>query len=106
MGVEAVLAAGVVLALIALLMFTRLPVDPVFVAALTIPLVSGVLSPAQALAGFAKDGLATVAVHYVVVAGLRDTGAPQWLAGRILGQTGSDGAAQLESGRPVSGYAA
>ncbi|MDQ2070139.1 SLC13 family permease [Natronospira bacteriovora] len=106
MGVEAVLTAGVVLGLMGLLMFTRLPVDAVFVGALTLLLVAGVISADQALSGFSNEGLATVAVLYVVVAGLRDTGATQWLAARLLGRPRGEAGAQARVTLPVAGFSA
>lgn len=106
MGLDAMVTVGVVVGLMGLLVFSRLPVDAVFVGALTLLLVSGVLSPGQALAGFSNEGLATVAVLYVVVAGLRDTGATQWLAARLLGRPKSEMGAQYRVTLPVAGFSA
>lgn len=78
------------------LALTRVPPDAVLVAALTALLVLpfpedggwrvGVLRPDQALAGFANPGLAVVGLLFVVVAGLRETGAVDWMAGAFLGR--------------------
>ena len=106
MGVEAILTVVVLLILVGGLIFTRVPVDAAFVGALTILLVFGVVSPEQALAGFSNEGLATVAVLYVVVAGLRDTGATQWLAGRLLGRPKGEAGAQARVTLPVAGFSA
>ena len=55
--------------------FTRIPPDVVLFGGLTVLLVSGVLTPREALAGCANEGLATVGVLFVVVGGLTETGA-------------------------------
>jgi len=85
-GFDAWYAIAVVLVTTALLVFTRIGPDLVLVAALTALLVAGVTSPAEALAGLANPGLATVGVLYVVVSGLIETGAAhaagQWMLGR------------------------
>jgi di/tricarboxylate transporter len=56
------------------LVFTRLAADVVFLGALAILLVAGVLTPGEALRGFSSQGMITVGVLYVVVAGLQETG--------------------------------
>src|SRR5690606_9697534 len=75
-----------VLGVLVLLATNRLPADLIMMAALAALLLAGVISPAQALSGFANPGLMTVAALYVVAAALRDTGAIYWLANRLLGQ--------------------
>ncbi|MCP1727797.1 di/tricarboxylate transporter [Natronospira proteinivora] len=94
--------AGLVLAL----MVGRTPMDAAFMAALALLLLGGVLTPAQALSGFSNEGLATIAVLYAVVAGLRDTGATQWLGQLFLGQPKSEARAQLRLSWPVAGLSA
>lgn len=78
------------------LALTRVPPDALLVGALTVLLVVpvpgesgwrvGVLGPQDALAGFANPGLAVVGLLFVVVAGLRETGAVDWLASAFLGR--------------------
>ena len=58
-----------------LLSVSRWPPDIILAAALSMLLLANVVTPEQALAGLANPGLATVAVLYVVVAALVDTGA-------------------------------
>lgn len=82
-----------VLGVLALLATNRLPADLIMMAALAMLLLTGVVSPAQALSGFANPGLMTVAALYVVAAALRDTGAIYWLAHRLLGQPSTLGRA-------------
>ena len=66
----------VVAASMACLVSNRFAAEIVLVGARCL-LLLGVLDTSEALAGFANPGLATVAVLYVVVAGLVDTGAVQ-----------------------------
>jgi di/tricarboxylate transporter len=70
----------------AFLIGSRLPADLILAASLTVLILAGVLSPEAALAGLGNPGLATVAVLYVVVAGLVDTGAVHVLGTRLLGR--------------------
>jgi di/tricarboxylate transporter len=90
-GFDAWYAVAVVIATMGLLVFTRIGPDLVMVAAITALLVPGVISPVEALAGLANPGLATVAVLYVVVSGLIETGAAhaagQWMLGRPRSET-------------------
>jgi di/tricarboxylate transporter len=102
MNLEAWIAVAVVALVIALLVFTRFAADVVLVAGVTLLLVSGVLSPAEALAGLSNEGMATVAVLYVVAAGLRETGAVAWLVQGVLGRPRSLFNAQLRLMAPVA----
>lgn len=81
-----VVTLAVLSAVLLLLVWDRLPADLLMMAALTVLVLTGVLSPSEALTGFANTGVMTVAALYVVVAALRDTGAIDWLARRFLGE--------------------
>jgi di/tricarboxylate transporter len=81
----ALVAIGVVFATLLAIASNRVPQDAAFLGALVVLLVGGVLSPQQALAGFANTGVATVAVLYVIVAALRETSAMEWALQRLLG---------------------
>ena len=98
---EAWLAIGVVALVVGLLALTRLAADVVLVAGVTLLLLTGVLSPAQALSGLSNEGMATVAVLYVVAAGLRETGAIAWLVQGVLGRPRNLSHAQLRLMAPV-----
>ena len=84
------------------LMLTRIAPDLILVAALTALMVSGILSPTEALAGLGNPGLATVGVLFVVVAGLKDTGAIQSFGLRLLGRPASVVGAQLRVMLPMA----
>jgi len=77
------------------LAFTRVSADLVLMAALALLLVMGVLGPVDALAGFANPGVITIATLYVVAAGLKETGAVQWIARLLLGHPKTQRGAQL-----------
>ena len=76
------LCAGTLVTLVA----TRLGPDLVLMAALTILSVTGILAPAEALAGFANPGLITVAALFVVAAGVRGAGGVEMIVSTVLGQ--------------------
>lgn len=103
---QAALTAGVMLALLATVIATRLPLDLVFVAALSVLVVAGVIDAGQAFAGLANPGFLTVAFLYIVVAGIRDTGGVQWIVHNLLGQPRSTGDARARVTLPVAGFSA
>ncbi len=116
MGIEAFIVLGIVAAVLLALMLTRIPADAILVAALTLILVVpvptsaglklGVLDPGQAIGGFASTGLATVAVLFVVVTGLRETGGIDWISTRILGRPKSLRSGMVRMAIPVAGMSA
>ena len=98
---EGWIAIGVVALVIGLLAATRIAADIVLVAGVTLLLVAGVLTPPEALMGLANQGMATVAVLYVVAAALRETGAIGWIVHGVLGRPRSLFGAQLRLMAPV-----
>jgi len=102
MTLEAWIALAVVAMVIGLLALTRFAADVVLVAGVTLLLVSGVLTPREALAGLSNEGMATVAVLYIVAAGLRETGAVAWLVQWVLGRPRSLFHAQLRIMAPAA----
>jgi len=90
--------AGVFVSLAA----TRLAPDIVLVVALTVLLLTGVIDPATAVTAAANPAILTIAVLYVVVAGLRDTDAMVGLTQRWLGRPRGLASAQLRMMLPVS----
>ncbi|MDC0664169.1 SLC13 family permease [Marinobacter sp. SS21] len=83
------------------LVLTKVSADLVLMAALAFLLVIGVLTPGEALAGFANPGVITIATLYVVAAGLKETGAVQWIARLLLGHPRSEKGAQLRMLAPT-----
>ena len=86
MGWEAWLTLAVVMGCFAMMAFTWISPDIIMSGGLTLLLVTGVLLPGEALAGFSNQGMLTVAVLYVVVSGLTETGAVSWIVQNILGR--------------------
>lgn len=97
---------GVVALVIGLLSFTRIAPDLVMAGAVTLLLTLGVLNERDALGGFANEGMLTVAVLFVVAAGIRETGAMAFLAPRLLGHPESLTAAQTRLIMPMAGMSA
>jgi di/tricarboxylate transporter len=71
------------------------PPDVWFLAGLVILAVTGILSPKDALAGFANPAVVTVAALLAVTAGLRSTGLLDWLGQRLLGGARTEFAALM-----------
>ncbi|UYG06040.1 SLC13 family permease [Halomonas sp. M4R1S46] len=103
---QMLLSLGTVLAVLATLAFSRIAPDVILVGALAFLMVVGVLTPAEALTGFSNPGVMTIATLYVVAAGLKETGAVQWLAHRMLGQPQRLRLAQLRVLLPAAGLSA
>ncbi len=76
----------VVVLTLGLLAFSRYGADLIMLGAMTLLVVTGILKPKDALAGFANEGMITVGIFYVVAAGLSETGAISLLAERLLGR--------------------
>lgn len=83
---EAYLTLSLVVAVLTLLITTRIPADVIMMAALACLMIGGILTPKESLAGFSNTGVMTIAVLYVVAAGLKESGAIQYIAHRLLGQ--------------------
>ncbi len=106
MSIDALMTLGVIGAVLACLALTRIAPDVILMAALASLVVTGILSPGDALAGFSNPGVMTIAILYVVAAGLKETGAIQWVAHRLLGQPTRLRQAQLRVLLPASGLSA
>ena len=106
MGWEAWFTLGLVALMLGLLVFSRLSADLVMVGTLVALLISGILTPEQSLGGLANEGMVTVGVLFVVVAGLKETGGIGLLAQRVLGRPRSIVQAQIRLMFPVAGLSA
>ena len=71
----AYLALSVVIFCFLVMIFTRIGPDFVLMGGVTILLLTGVLSPSEALSGFSNEGMITVAMLYIVAKGVSQTGA-------------------------------
>lgn len=107
MSVQAWMAVGVVLACLGVLLSTAAAAPEfVLLGGLVALLLLGVLSPEQALGGFSNEGMMTVALMYVVVAGIRETGGVDMLVQHVLGRPKSERGALLRLVVPVSAVSA
>lgn len=89
-----------------LLALSRIPSHLVMMAALTILSVSGILEPAEALAGFSNSGLITVAAMFIVAAGIQASGGVDLLIEHFLGRPSSVRGAIVRVVAPVVGLSA
>ena len=74
-----------VFAMFTVLLFTKLRSDVVFLCAVGILYVTGVLDAKEALSGISQASVAVVGVLFVVIAGLMHTGVLQWIVKHLLG---------------------
>ena len=102
MSFDAWLTLAVLLSCLGGLLFTRVAPDMLLMAGLVLLLLAGVVEPGQALAGFSNEGMLTVAVMYVVAAGLRESGGLHLLVEHVFGHAKSLPLAQLRIMLPVT----
>jgi di/tricarboxylate transporter len=96
----------VVLLSIYLLVFKNFPADAVFIGLLTLFIVSGVISPSEALVGFSNEGMLTIGALYVVATGLRETGGVDVIIKKLLGRSDKLWKTQGKIIAPVMGMSA
>jgi di/tricarboxylate transporter len=96
MNVEIVATLLVVAGVLVLMTSSRFDSDVVLVGAMLAVVLLGVLTPEQALKGFASPGVLTIAALYIVVGGLRETGAMAWISRWVLGRPKSLAVAQAK----------
>ncbi|MBK5937981.1 SLC13 family permease [Halochromatium roseum] len=106
LGWQGWLSLGLVVLSFVLFLRTRMAPDVITSGALTVLLVTGVLTPSEALAGFANPGMLTVAVLYMVVSGLKETGAVGWIGQTLLGRPKGENNARLRLMLPAAGLSA
>lgn len=85
----------------------RIPVEVLFLGGLVIVTVCGVIHPKQAVAGFASTAVILIGALFAVSAGLRNTGALDWIGHRLLGSAQTERSALLRLGLtvpPVSAF--
>lgn len=92
---------AVILLCLLLLIKTRISADVVFMSGLAILIVSQIIPASEALVGFSNEGMLTVASLYVVAAGMKETGAIEYIVAKIIGRSKSIRRAQLRIMAPV-----
>ncbi len=91
-----------VLSMFTVLLFTKLRSDLVFLGAMGILFVTGVLDAKEAFSGFSSTSVVIIGVLFVVVAGLTHTGVLQWIVKHLLGQPNSYSKAVVRLMLPVA----
>ena len=84
-GLDAWITIVTVLGMFTILLFTKWRSDVVFLGAIGVLFVTGVLDAKEAFSGFSSTSVITVGVLFVVVAGLTHTGVLQWIVKNLLG---------------------
>ena len=84
------------------LLLTKLRTDLVFLCAIAILFVTGVLDVKEAFSGFSSASVVVVGVLFIVVTGLTYTGVLQWIVKHLLGQPDSYGKAVVRLMLPVA----
>ena len=84
-GLHAWITIVTVLSMFTVLLFTKWRSDLVFLGAIGVLYVTGVLDAKDAFSGFSSTSVVTVGVLFVVVAGLTHTGVLQWIVKHLLG---------------------
>lgn len=102
MGWQTWLTAGLVAGALGVLALGRFAADLVLLGVVAVLLLAGILEPAEAARGFSNPGLITVALLYVVAAGLQETGAIGMLTSRLLGRPRTALGAQARLTLPVT----
>ncbi|MBR4533274.1 MAG: SLC13 family permease [Bacteroidaceae bacterium] len=91
-----------VLTMFSLLLFTKLRSDLVFLGAVGVLFVTGVLDAKEAFAGFSSTSVIVVGVLFVVVAGMTHTGVLHLIVRRLLGQPNTYATAVVRLMMPVA----
>src|SRR5690242_15785456 len=86
LGITAVLLVGLA---------RDLAPDVLFLATAVLLAAIGVITPNEAFAGFANEGMLTVAALFIVAAGLRETGVMDYVGDHLLGRVATERGALL-----------
>jgi len=89
LNIQAWITIVTVLGMFGVMLFTKLRSDLVFLTAIAILFVTGVLDAKEAFSGFSSTSVITIGVLFVVVAGLTHTGVLQWIVKHLLGEPNS-----------------
>lgn len=85
---------------------SRIPVEVAFLSALTVLLVTGVVTEEEGLAGFGSEPVVVHAAFFIIIAGLLHTGVLYWLSKNVLGDPKNYNSALLRLMVPTSVMAA
>ncbi|MFG0300202.1 MAG: SLC13 family permease [Phycisphaerales bacterium JB047] len=99
---DAILTGVMLVLMIGTLAMGRFSADIVMMGVLLVLLVAGVLQPNEAIAGFANQGVITVAMLYIVATAMKETGAMARITSVLLGRPNSERSAQVKLTLPVA----
>ncbi len=102
----AAITLATILTCFSVLTLTRYSPDLVLMGGLSFLLLSGVIEPGQAFNGFSNPGVVTIAVLFVVVAGLKDTGSLTDLVPLLFGRPKGITASLIRLMPPVAAISA
>lgn len=85
-SIDAWITIVTVFTMFSVLLFTKMRADLVFLGAIAILYVTGVLDAKEAFSGFSSTSVVVIGVLFVVIAGLTHTGVLQWIVKHLLGQ--------------------
>lgn len=86
LSMDAWITVATMVGVFATLLFTNTKAHVAFFCAIAVLSVSGVLTIEEAFAGFDTASIITVALLFLVIAGLRHTGALEWMVSHLMGQ--------------------
>ena len=93
---EGLVALGTTVAIFVLMQRRRgVPIELLFLGGLVLVTLAGVLTPEQALDGFSSKAVVMIGALFAVSAGLRSTGALDWIGNRLLGKATTERGALL-----------
>lgn len=101
-NLQAWITIATVITMFAVMLLTKLRADVVFLAAMGVLFVTGVLDAKEAFSGFSSTSVVVIGVLFVVVAGLTHTGVLQWIVKNLLGQPNSYAKAVVRLMLPVA----
>ena len=99
---EAILTGILLVLMVGAMAMGRFAPDIIMMGALVVLLITGVLDPDEAVAGFANRGLITVGMLYIVASAMKETGAMSRITAVLLGRPKDERTAQIRLTIPVA----
>lgn len=106
MTLAAWITLALLVAMVVMLVWNKLPIWLVFIGALTVAMTLQLASPAALFKGYSNTGVVTVAALYPVAAGMYATGAISLLSERVIGLPRSIATAQFRIFVPIAAASA
>ena len=101
MTFEAWIVVAVLGLCLILLVSSKISADLILFGGLALLIISGIVPTGLALEGFSNEGMLTIAALYVVAAGLKETGAIQFVVQKVMGNASTVRASQVRIMSPV-----